>query len=464
MTAIKKNRDFTTGPIFFRLTTFAIPIMLTGLLQTFYSMADNIVVGQFSGDPNALAAVGSTISISNLFINFLMGVALGAGIVVAQCIGAKMHDRASDAVHTAILLSVIAGLIMGAIGFAFSKSILVALGTKSELVESASLYLRIISVGLPAQTLYNFGAAILRSTGNSRTPLFILAASGLINVLFNLLFVIVFNMSVAGVATATIISQYISAIAVIITLMRRTDACRLVLSKLRTNLQILKRILALGLPSGIQSAVFAFANVLLTKAINTLTTAAVYAYTVVSNIDAITITITNSYQQAATTFTAQNYGAKDHARVVKSYGFSLIWAIIVSVFFGQLSLVFAEQISTLYISSDNPLKAEIIEAALPMMKVLLNTLPLLGIMNVSTGALRGVGRSFTSMIACIICVVGGRISWIYLAFPLERFNSPAGLMYSFPVSWILTSVVTTAILLVVLRGLKKEFTKENKQQ
>ena len=457
MITAKQKRDFTTGPIFFRLTTFAIPIMLTGLLQTFYSMADNIVVGQFSGDANALAAVGSTISISNLLINFLMGVALGAGIVVAQSIGAKMNERASDAVHTSILLALIAGLAMGLIGFVFSKGILTALGTKEELINSATLYLKIICIGMPAQTIYNFGAAILRSSGNSRAPLFILAVSGLANVLLNLLFVIVFHMSVAGVATATIISQYVSATAVIIILMRRTDACRLTLAKLRINLQMLKRILALGLPSGIQSAVFAFANVLLTKAINTLTTAAVYAYTVVSNVDALTITITNSYQQAATTFTAQNYGARNHTRIVKSYGYSLIWAMIVSVFFGQLSLAFSEQIASLYISSDNELKNEIIAAALPMMKVLLNTLPLLGIMNVSTGALRGVGRSLTSMIGCIVCVVGGRISWIYLAFPRERFNSPEGLMLSFPVSWGLAALLIATILIIVLRKLKKEF-------
>ena len=457
MTAIKQRKDFTTGPIFFRLTTFAIPIMLTGLLQTFYSMADNIVVGQFSGDANALAAVGSTISISNLLINFLMGVALGAGIVVAQSIGARMHERTSDAVHTSILLALISGLAIGFVGFTFAKGILIALGTKEELVESATLYLKIISIGIPAQTVYNFGASILRSAGNSRTPLFILAVSGLANVLLNLLFVIVFRMSVAGVATATIISQYISATAVIILLMRRNDACRLTLARLRINPHVLKLVLALGLPSGIQSAVFAFANVLLTKAINTLTTAAVYAYTVVSNVDALTITITNSYQQAATTFTAQNYGARNHSRILKSYGYSLIWAMIVSVFFGQLSLAFAEPIASLYINSDNALRSEIIEAALPMLKVLLNTLPLLGIMNVSTGALRGVGRSLTSMIGCIACVVGGRIGWIYLVFPTERFNNPAGLMYSFPVSWGLAGILMATILLIVLGKVKKEF-------
>lgn len=456
MTTVKQKKDFTTGPIFFRLTTFAIPIILTGLLQIFYNMADNIVVGQFSSDPNALAAVGSTLTVINLIINFLIGIGFGAGIVVAQYIGAKEHKLTSQTVHTAVLLSVISGFILAALGFIFSRAILEALGTKPELIDSATLYLRIICLGVPAQTVYNFGSAIQRSAGDSKTPLYILAASGIINVALNLVFVIGCDMSVDGVAIATIISQYLSAAAIIFTLMIRKDSCKLTLKELKINLSLMKRILALGLPAGIQSGVFAFANMLLTKAINSLTTATVYAYTVVSNVDGITLTVMNSYQQSATTFAAQNYGAKKYDRIVKSTVFSTIWSVMAALIVGQATLIFAEPISSLFINSENALKSEIMESVIPMLTVMINTLPICATMNIAAGALRGVSRSLVSMLACIICVVGGRISWIYIFFPMERFHTPKGLMISFPVAWLFASIVLWSAILIIFRKVKKE--------
>ena len=214
MLSARKKRNFTEGPMFFKMLTFAIPIMLTGILQILYNMADNIVVGRYSGDPNALGAVGSTSSLNNLILALLIGTSAGTGVIVAQCIGARRDREVSRAVHTALVFALFAGIAFGALGFAISRPVLKLIGTQAVLLDKAVLYMRIICIGVPASAVLNFGSAILRSSGDSGTPLVILTLTGLVNVLLNLLFVIVFGMSVEGVALATIISQYLSVLAV----------------------------------------------------------------------------------------------------------------------------------------------------------------------------------------------------------------------------------------------------------
>ena len=226
MSAAKIKKNFTEGPLFFRITLFALPIMLTGMLQIFYGMADHIIVGRYSSDPNALAAVGCTGSLTSLIVNLLLGLGGGAGIVVAQCYGAKDDERVSKAVHTSLIFSLIGGIVFSALGLLVSRPVLTLMGTNPEILDSATLYFRIICIGIPANAVYNFGAAILRSTGDSKTPLIILSSTGIVNVLLNLFFVIVCHMSVEGVAIATIASQYLSAVAVIIVLMlKKGESC-----------------------------------------------------------------------------------------------------------------------------------------------------------------------------------------------------------------------------------------------
>ena len=364
----------------------------------------------------------------------------------------------SRATHVSIALSVVLGLGFGVAAFAASEWVLVILGTKAELMAGAILYLRIICVGIPFQTVYTFGAAIQRSAGHSRISLYVLGLTGLLNVLLNLFFVIVCNMSVDGVAWATVISQFCSAVMIIISLMRRNDACKLHIRKLKIEIPMLKEVLRFGLPSGIQSSIFAFANMILTSAINTLSTATVYAFTVVSNVDALAATVMNSFTQAASTFFGQNYGARDYKRVKRSLGCAIGWSLFSAILCGQVALLFGKEISVLFVTGTNPLFNEIIEISVSMLKVTLNFLFFCGIMNVLAGFLRSVGFPIVSMISNIVGVVGGRLVWIFVFFPMERFHSGQGLIICYPAAWIFDTVLLGICSIYAYAKLKKKFT------
>ena len=335
--AAKPKRDLTEGPLFLPMIMFVIPIILTGMLQIVYNMADNIVVGRFSGDEYALAAVGSTTSLSNLIINLLMGVGGGSGVVIAQSYGAKQYDRLSRAVHTSMSFSLIGGVAFCIIGLLISRPALELMDTKEELMSRALLYLRIICLGIPASAVYNFGAAVLRSVGDSKTPLFILSATGIINVILNLIFVISFGMAVEGVALATIISQYISAIVVVFLLVgRKNQPYSLDLKKLRIDVPILKRILALGLPAGFQGTLFSISNIILTAGMNSLATTDIAGKTIAINIEGLVYTAMNSYLHASMTFTGQNYGAKKPERIKKSIIYAVLQVAVIGFVGGQI--------------------------------------------------------------------------------------------------------------------------------
>lgn len=330
MSAARLKKDFTEGPLFFRITLFALPIMLTGLLQIFYGMADHIVVGRYSSDPNALAAVGCTASLTTLIVNFLLGIGGGAGVVIAQCYGARDGGRLSRAVHTSLIFATVGGIAFCGLGLLISRPVLTLMGTKPEILDSATLYFRIICLGIPANAIYNFAAAVLRSTGDSRTPLIILSSTGLINVALNLFFVICCHMTVEGVALATIISQYISALVVVIVLsMKKGEPYRFSFSRLKFDKSIFHAILRYGIPSGIQSSMFNVANVLLASAVNTFPTTTVTANTIAGSVDAITYTTMNSFAQAAMTFVGQNYGALKRERIKKSIIYCVIQVLSV---------------------------------------------------------------------------------------------------------------------------------------
>ena len=459
MSTKKKNLNFTEGPMFFKILLFALPIMLTGVLQILYNMADNIVVGQFSGDPNALGAVGSTSSLNNLVITMITGTAAGTGVVVAQCIGAKRDRDVSRAVHTAMSFSLFLGIGFGLLGLAISRPVLAMIGTQEVLLDQAVLYMRIICLGIPATSIYNFGSSILRSAGDSKTPLIILTSTGIINVFLNLFFVIVCSMSVAGVALATIIAQYLSATVVVIVLMKRHGASyQFSFKKLCFDSVLLKRILRIGIPSGIQSSFFSVANIVLTNGINSFGDPNVItAYTITNNIDSITYIACNSFYQAAMTFTGQNYGAMKHDRVKKTLVYSLIQVTVVGIAISQLIMLFNEQIINLYIASDATNKAALISLSVEMMQVLLNTYFLCGIMEVVMGVMRGLGYSISPMIISLTGACAFRIFWRYVFFPLEPFNTPTGLLLSFPISWILTIAMLIVLFIYSWKKMKNMF-------
>ena len=465
MASVKVKRDLTEGPLFIPMIQFVIPIILTGMLQIIYNMADNIVVGRFSGDDLALAAVGSTSSLSNLIVNLLMGIAGGSGVVIAQSYGAKEYDKLSKAVHTSMVFSVIGGVFFCIFGLIISEPALALMDTKAELMNRALLYLRIICLGIPASAIYNFGAASLRSIGDSKTPLFILSGTGLLNVLLNLFFVIVCKMAVEGVALATIFSQYISAILVVIILFKRKNApYALDYKKLKIDTVILKKILTLGLPAGFQGTLFSISNIILTAGMNSLPTTDISGKTIAINIEGLVYTAMNSYLHASTTFTGQNYGAKKPERIKKSIIYAVIQVAVIGFVGGQIINFFGRPLANLYIDATDPNKEAVMAAALELMKFMLSCYFLCGIMDTLSGALRGLGYSMIPMIVSIgaICVL--RAIWVFFVFPTEQFHSLIGIYTIYPISWSLGLISLSIALLIIFKKLKDKINSEYEEK
>ena len=432
----KNKTDFTEGTIFWKMTAFAIPIMLTGLLQILYNVADNIVIGRFSGDASALGAVGSSAILCTLIINLLVGVSSGTGVAVAQAYGAKDDNLVSKIVHTAMAFAVVSGIACMIFGLLITRPALLLMKTREEFFENAVLYVRIICLGVPASAIFNFGAAILRSIGNSRIPLIVLASSGLLNVLLNLLFVVGFNMSVAGVALATIASQYASAIFVLIALIRNGDECYgLSRKKYVFDGKTLARILRLGIPAGIQSCAFTISNIYTMVCINTLSDAAVTANTIAANIDSVCSAVASAFFQTVMTFTGQNFGAKKPERMKKALIYGIIQAVSLIFIISQTILFFGEEIAGLYISPDEANKSLLLSEAMSLMSLMLTFFFLVGITESLSGFIRGLGYSIIPMINSIVGTCGVRMIWLIFAFPLERFNTLRGSNIGYPISW-----------------------------
>ena len=454
--SLKKN--FVEGPLFFKIFTYAAPIMLTSVLQIVYNMADNIVVGQFSGDPLALAAVGSTSSLTSLIVNLLIGISGGTGVIVAQAYGAKHHDMVSRAVHTSVGFAFLGGIVFMAIGLLISRPALIWMDTKDELLDLATLYMRIVCCGIPASSIYNFCAASLRSVGDSKTPLIILSTSGIVNVILNMIFVILFGMNVDGVALATIISQYASAVWVLLVLIRRKNECyNLDPRRIRIELSVLGRVLRFGIPAALQGTMFNISNMLITSAANVFPTTDLSAKTIVSSIDGICYCALNSYFHAAMTVTAQNYGARKRDRIDKALVFSLIQVTVIGVLLGQLMLLFADPLTSLFIDSADPNKEAVIASASRMLSLLLQTYFLCGIMETFTGWLRGLGYSLMPTIVSVAGICGIRILWIYAFFPMDIFHSILGLYYCYPISWSITSAIFIVMCIFARKRIKRDF-------
>ncbi len=458
MVARRGRSNFTEGPIFTRLLLFTLPIIATSLLQVAYNMADNIVVGQFSGDSAALAAVGQTSAYNGLLINLMIGISAGAGVVVAQLFGAARKEELSRSIHTSMLLSVIIGVGLCAIGLLVSRPILSMIISEENhalLLDKSTLYMLIICIGMPASSVYNFGASILRSLGDSKNPLVILGLSGLVNVALNLVFVTCFHMSIAGVALATIISQYISAAAVVVLLLRHKDeSCTLKLRRLRIDRRLLVRILYCGIPAAIQSAIFSFANMLIASAIGTLPVESISANTIASNIDSITYQCMNAFSSSVMTFAGQNYGAMKKDRIWKSFTYATIQVAAIGIAIGQLQLLFSKEIAGLFVAADAVNREVIISETQAVMRAVLNPYFLCGVMGVIGGFLRGIGFSTSPMLASVVSVLSVRLIWIYVFFPMKP-TSIVWLYLCYPITWIVTILIEVAVLIYAARKIKK---------
>lgn len=451
-TSLLKRRqvDMVNGHLFFKILGYAVPIILTGVLQLLFNAADLIIVGRFgSSGSNSVAAVGATSSLTNLMINFFIGFSSGGGVAVAQAIGAKDDEKTSKTVHTVVMLSIIAGVIVSVIGLLASGPMLKLMSTPKEIIGLSSLYMKIIFSGMVFNMVYNFGAAILRAAGDTTRPLIYLTIAGVLNVALNIVFVTVLDLDVAGVALATIISQALSCALVLLALTRRTDVCKLCVKKIRIHKAPLQKILGVGLPAGLQSTLFGISNVIIQSSINSLSylNGLMAGSAAASNIDAFVYTIINSFYQASLNFTGQNIGAKKYDRVKKVFLYSLFWSALLGFVSGFGTYIFNEPLLSLYIT-DSP---DAIKWGAVRMFYIGVPYFICGMMEVATGCLRGMGVSLAPMIISVLGVCGIRLGWIFTVFQIDKYHTPQVLLFSYTVSWIITFSVEAIVFLVLLR-------------
>lgn len=445
----EKNNDLTSGPLTIKIIKFIIPLMLTGILQLLYNAADSIVVGHYDGS-SALAAVSSVGALINLLVNAFMGLSVGAAVVVAQDYGAKDYEGVSKTVHTSYLISIIGGIVVGAIGLIFSRQFLIWMGSPEDVLPLSTEYLMIYFIGTPANMAYNFGASILRSIGDTKRPLYFLTISGLVNVVLNLVLVIVFHMGVAGVAYATIISQILSAVMVIVYMMKSKDCVRFVPKKMRIHGDKLKKMLYIGLPAGFQGTVFSLSNVVIQSAVNSFGSLVMAGNGAASSLEGFTYTAMNSVYQASLTFVGQNVGAKKYDRINKVQGVCLVLVTIIGLVFGVTTYCLGEPLLSIYLPND----PEAIPYGIIRMSYIALPYFLCGMMEVMVGGQRGMGMSFIPMINALLgsCVL--RIVWISTVFAADP--TLFTLYISYPISWIVTTLAHTVFYFVKLHSLKKK--------
>ena len=429
----KYEIDMCNGSILDKLVSFSIPLMLSGILQLLFNAVDIIVVGQFTGN-EALAAVGSTTALINVFVNLFIGISLGASVLAARFYATGQEKEMSETVHTSITLALISGIAMGIIGVIAAKGALELMDTPDNVLNLSTLYMRIYFMGMPFFMLYNYGAAILRAVGDTKRPLLFLIISGATNVVLNLLLVIQFHLGVAGVAIATVISQCISCILVLRCLYLSDGSYQLRFNKLGMKTRYVKQIFQIGIPAGIQSTIINFSNVLLQSSVNSFGSVAMAGYTAANNILGFLYVSVNSITQACMSFTSQNYGVRKFKRMDKVLLECLGMTVIVALVLGGGSYLFGAELMHIYTKS-----TKVIECGVDIMLYTTVTYFLCGIMDLLPGALRGMGHSTVPMILSVIGTVGTRIVWIYVIFPCHR--SLDFLFISYPVSWLLTIVM-----------------------
>lgn len=433
---VKKNSvDMTKGNIFRHIITFAVPLMLTGILQVFYNVADMVVVGRFSGE-NALAAVGSTSSPINLVINIFTGLSSAAGVIAARRFGAKDENGVQKVVHTSVWVSIIGGLAVTIIGFFITRPLLTAMGSPKEIIDLSVLYMRIYFIGMPAMLFYNFTSAVLRSVGDTKRPMYILSASGIINIILNLVFVVGFKRSVDGVAMGTVASQLFAAI-MILRIFLKTDECyKLVLSKLRINARVLREILYLGIPAGIQGAAFSISNMTIQSAVNSVGASAMAANAAAQNIDDITYAAIIAFHHAALTFIGQNYGAFEFKRITKGFWTAICTVMAVGLVFGIT--ICATSRTLLLMFTENPATIELARMRLFRITGLYF---LCGMMDVAGGALRAFGLSVFPMVVTIAGVCGLRILIVTMCAPYVTATDLIPVYNSYPITWTLVLLI-----------------------
>ena len=445
----KYEMDMCSGSILKKMLLFSLPLMCSSILQLLFNAADIIVVGNFAGD-NSLAAVGANTALINLMVNFFMGFSVGANVLVAGYYGAKREEDLSKTIHTAIMLSIYSGIILTAVGVLFARQLIIMMQTPEEVVELASVYLRIYFCGMTATMLYNFGSAILRAIGDTKRPLYYLMFSGIINVVLNLIFVIPLKMDVAGVALATVISQCISAFLVIRCMIKEKGSIHLDVKKLGIDRDKFLRILQIGLPASFQGIVFSLSNVVIQSSVNSFGKIAVAGNSAAANIEGFVYVAMNAFHQSAISFTSQNIGAAKYERVNRILYTAEGCVIVVGLLLGNLASLLGRPLLGLYTSS-----TEVINSGLKRLNVICSTYALCGMMDVIVGSLRGMGYSVVPMIVSLIGACGLRLVWIFTGFQMEPFHSLTGLYITYPVSWFITFAAHSVCFIVIRKKRNK---------
>lgn len=446
-TSLKRSYEMnmSEGPLFRKIILFSLPLVLSGILQLLFNAADIVVVGRFSGD-QALAAVGSTSALINLLVNLFMGVSIGANVMVGRCYGAHDEENMQKSIHTAITTAIIGGALMIFVGLIAAQPLLSWMGTPDNVIDLSVLYMRIYFIGMPSFMIYNFGAAILRAIGDTKRPLYFLLVSGVVNVIFNLFFVILFQMGVAGVALATIISQTISAVFILLSLCKSEGPLHLDFKKLSIHKDILKQMLKIGLPAGLQGTIFSISNVLIQSSVNSFGDIVMAGNTAASNIEGFVYTSMNAIYQTALSFTSQNMGAKKYMRIDKILIVCLGVVSAIGLIMGNGAFLLGHSLLSLYTTSD-----EVIAYGLLRMSYCAVPYLLCGIMDVFVGSLRGLGYSIMPMLVSLSGACLFRVIWIFTVF--QAVPTLDCLYISYPFSWFLTSCVHLICYLIVRKKL-----------
>ncbi|MBQ7727351.1 MAG: MATE family efflux transporter [Clostridia bacterium] len=444
--------DLTTGPFVPKIIKYTIPIILTSLLQLLFNATDLVVVGQTCGELY-LGAVGSTGALINLMVNLFIGLSVGAGVAIAQGYGAKNDEDIHKTLHTAIPTAFIAGIFLTVVGILGARSFLTWMDTPEEVIDLSTTYLRIYFSGIIPILLYNYGSAILRAAGDTRSPLIFLTIAGILNVFINLLFVLQFGMDVDGVAWATVISQTLACILVLIELARRKDACRLQFTRLRFSKKHFLRILRVGLPAGLQGSLFSISNVMIQSSVNSFGTVVLSGSTAAANIEGFVWVSMNAFHQSAMNFIGQNRGAKKYDNIKKVLRICLISVSVAGIALGVICRLNAHALLSIYLT-DAP--EEAYQAGIDRMSFVCLPYFLCGIMDVMTGSLRGMGCSTPPMFITVLGVCGSRLLWIFTLFQLPEFHSLSWLMFSYPLSWSLTFFAELICFTIVWRIAQKK--------
>ncbi len=439
--------DMCNGPLLGKILIFSIPLMLSGVLQLLFNAADIIVVGRFAGS-SALAAVGSTSSLINLLINVFVGLSVGVNVLVARYYGAKEEENISETVHTAIATSILCGLFLVVLGICAARPLLILMGTPEDVLDQAVLYMRIYFVGMPVVMVYNFGAAILRAIGDTRRPLYFLFAAGVVNVILNLFFVMCLGMGVDGVGWATVISEHVSAFLILKSLAQNQGAMKLHLKKLRITPRKLARIVKIGLPAGMQGAIFSVSNVLIQSSVNSFGSIAMAGNTASANIEGFVYTAMNAVYQTNLSFTSQNLGGKRYSRLNRILFICLGVVTVVGLVLGLSAVAGGNTLLGIY-SSD----PEVLRYGMLRLEIICSTYFLCGLMDCTVGSLRGMGYSVIPMFVSLTGACGLRILWIFTVF--AAYRSLDVLYLSYPVSWLVTALAH----LFTYRKIRKRFPK-----